>query len=416
MIAPPRLRRFGSPYQHGCDGLCYVSLLAALAFSSSSCARFGFERVDGQLAPDSGLNGPRLTSGYDGGSEPYTGGSGGGNDPDQGGSSGGSSGGSGPGEGGSKAASDAGEDGSNATSDAGQGGSASDRCSDGARNGDEVGVDCGGSSCVPCPCSAGVLERLGEPNNPGIELWSPAFSSDVLSIYFGFTGPGGATERIAHATRSDRVSPFEQGQPLPPLINEGTEGSPYLSSNGLSLYFYSRRGGGMGNRDLYVATRPSTASQFDTVTALSSLNGPGMDHQPEVSADELSIYFVSDRSGNVDIWHATRASVGAAFGAPQPVSELNTSSDEGGITLSSDGLEAIIASNRPGGAGARDLYRATRASTADPFGNLQPLSELNTPDNEIDPALSADGKELYFASNRGGAESNLYRVVRSCPF
>jgi Tol biopolymer transport system component len=400
MFARTRLRRFGSPYQYGCDGVRRVGLLAALAFSSFACGRFGFERLDGELGPDSGLTGPRLTTGYEGGSEP-SGGSRGGDDPGQGGSSGGN----GPGQGGS-----------NAGNDAGQGGPASDRCSDGARNGDEVGVDCGGSSCVPCPCSAGVLERLGDPNYPGIELWSPAFSSDGLSLYFGFTGPEGASERIAQATRGDRVSPFGQGQPLPSLINEGTEGSPYLSSNGLSLYFYSRRGGGMGNRDIYVATRPTTTSQFDTVTALSSLNGPGMDHQPEVSADQLSIYFVSDRSGNVDIWRSTRGSVGAAFGVPLAVSELNTSSDEGGITLSSDGLEAIITSNRPGGAGARDLYRATRASTDDPFNDLQPLSELNTPDNEIDPALSADGKELYFASNRAGAASNLYRVVRSCPF
>jgi len=225
----------------------------------------------------------------------------------------------------------------------------------------------------------------------------------------------GFTEQLALSTRGNRASSFGQGLPLPPPINEGTEGTPFLSADELSLYFYSRRPGGPGDRDLYVVTRGRTTDPFDDVTPLSSLNGPGMDHQPELSADQLSIYFVSDRSGDVDIWRSTRAAISAAFDPPEAVSELNTPSDEGGIALSSDGLQVVITSNRPGGVGARDLYRATRANTGDPFSNLQPLAELNTSDNEIDPTLSSDGSELYFASNRGGAESNLYRVVLSCP-
>lgn len=34
-------------------------------------------------------------------------------------------------------------------------------CSDGIQNGDETGVDCGGSSCSPCPCTAGDLDGDG---------------------------------------------------------------------------------------------------------------------------------------------------------------------------------------------------------------------------------------------------------------
>ena len=103
-----------------------------------------------------------------------------------------------------------------------------------------------------------------------------------------------------------------------------------------------------------------------------------------------------------------------AFPAPEAVSELNTSSDEGGITLSADGLEAIFASNRPGSVGARDLYRATRARLGDPFSAPVPVDALNTPDNEIDPAFSSDEGWLYFVSNRDSGDSSLYRVTRSC--
>ena len=99
---------------------------------------------------------------------------------------------------------------------------------------------------------------------------------------------------------------------------------------------------------------------------------------------------------------------------PEPLAELNTPSDEGGITVSSDGREAIFSSNRSGGLGGRDLYRATRARVTDPFEDTERLDVLDTSANELDPAFSPDGRELYFASNRQGEDSALYRASRSC--
>jgi Tol biopolymer transport system component len=281
------------------------------------------------------------------------------------------------------------------------------------RNGGEDGVDCGGSRCAPCLCTFEAPERLADPNFAGNDLWSPTLSSDGLSLYFGLTVPGLA-EQVAAATRADRASAFGLGQPLAAPVNLGKEGTPYLSRDGLSLYFYSQRTGGAGNRDLYVATRQTSADAFDDVTPLSSLNTSGLDYQPWLTPDELTIYFASGSAGSCDIFRATRPSVSATFDPPEAVTELNTSSDEGGITLSANGREAILASNRPGGSGARDLFRFTRARTDVPFSDPEPIGELNTADNELDPAFSPDDNELYFASNRGGSDSALYRAVRRC--
>ncbi|HWO11720.1 MAG TPA: hypothetical protein VNN80_19635, partial [Polyangiaceae bacterium] len=253
-------------------------------------------------------------------------------------------------------------------------------CFDGARNGDEVGVDCGGADCAPCNCSLGVAEKLGDPNYPGNDLWSPRLASDGLSLYVAVTVPG-VGEQIVVSTRPDAAAAFGLGDPLPAPVNTGKEGTPFLTSDGLSLYFYSERAGGAGARDLYVATRPSSADAFGDVTPLTSLNGAELDYLPWLSADGLTIYFASGPAGSGDIQRSTRASVSAAFLAPEAVSELNSSSDEGGITVSADGLEAIFASNRPGGVGARDLYRATRARVSDPFSAPAPVDALNTPDN-----------------------------------
>lgn len=94
--------------------------------------------------------------------------------------------------------------------------------------------------------------------------------------------------------------------------------------------------------------------------------------------------------------------------------ELNSPSEDGAVTLSPDGLEAILSSNRPGSLG-RDLYRAWRSSTSEPFSVPEPLGELNSGLNDYDPTLSFDGTELYFVSNRNGSDTEVFRSQRSCP-
>lgn len=266
----------------------------------------------------------------------------------------------------------------------------------------------------PGPCTLSAPELLGSPNYPGNDLWSPSLSSDGRSLFFAVLVPGWA-EQVAVATRDSPGAPFGDGQPLPPPVNTDTEGTPNLAADGLSLYFFSERAGGAGGRDLYVATRTSTSTEFDTVRELVGLNTPDREHLPRVSADELTLYFVSNRSGQTEIWRASRASRAADFADPELVPELNSDAEDGAVTLSPDGLEAILSSNRAGTLGGRDLYRATRSSTSEPFAAPEPLPELNSGVNDYDPTLSFDGTELFFVSNRNGSNTEVYRSQRSCP-
>jgi len=279
------------------------------------------------------------------------------------------------------------------------------------QSGDETGLDCGGARCAACTCTLGAPVALGEPNYAGNDLWSPSISSAGTNLYFAVTVPGFA-EQIAVATRPDRSGVFGFGQPLPPPVNEdGNNGTPRLSVDGLSLYFFSERAGGAGGRDLYVASRRSLNDEFDRVQELRSLNTPDREHLPWVSADGRTIYFVSNRAGVNDIFRATRRGVQDEFEPPEAVTELNSASEDGGITLTADGLEAIFSSNRTG---SRDLYRAKRATEREPFSTPEPLDVLNTSNNDFDPSLSPDGQELYFVSNRGGGETWIYRSLRTC--
>lgn len=66
--------------------------------------------------------------------------------------------------------------------------------------------------------------------------------------------------------------------------------------------------------------------------------------------------------------------------------------------FSSDGAELYFASNRPGGYGGIDLYKATKLANGD-FGNAVNLGPtINTPGNELFPRPTPDGK-LFFASD-----------------
>ncbi len=266
----------------------------------------------------------------------------------------------------------------------------------------------------PPLCTLSPPELLGEPNYADNSLWSPSLSADALSLYFAVRVPGWV-EEIGVATRAAPGAAFGLGQSLAAPVNTGTEGTPSISADGLSLYFFSERSGGAGGRDLYVATRASTSDAFATVRALTGLNTADREHLPRLSADELTLHFVSNRSGNTEIWRATRASRSAEFANPELVPELNSDGEDGAVTLSPDGLEAILSSDRTGTQGARDLFRATRTSSAEPFSAAVPLTEINSDENDYDPTLSFDGTELYFVSNRSGSAPQIYRSLRSCP-
>lgn len=83
------------------------------------------------------------------------------------------------------------------------------------------------------------------------------------------------------------------------------------------------------------------------------------------------------------------------FGAPEPVTELNTTDSDENARLSPDELTVYFSSNRPGAAGNYDIYTATRATRDAPFGNIHPVMGVDTTGIERSPAISGNGLVLY---------------------
>jgi dipeptidyl aminopeptidase/acylaminoacyl peptidase len=107
-----------------------------------------------------------------------------------------------------------------------------------------------------------------------------------------------------------------------------------------------------------------------------------------------------------------RASATDPWGAPESVSELNSTDREGGATLSSDQREILFVSSRRGGS---DFFRAVRAPGETVFHAPEYLASISSSAEDADPALSPDGTQLYFSSTRDSNDSRLWRVSRTCP-
>ena len=148
------------------------------------------------------------------------------------------------------------------------------------------------------------------------------------------------------------------------------------------------------------------------------------DYEPRLSADGLTLFFVRGKAGeNADILVSRRipgvpgaqersepdGSIDLKVGStgvwsdPEPLVDVNSEYDDLGPEPSADGRSLYFYSDRPGGSGGYDLWVAHRGDSAwqTPI-NLGPF--VNSEFNDYGPALTPDGQTLYFASNRPSAQ------------
>lgn len=96
----------------------------------------------------------------------------------------------------------------------------------------------------------------------------------------------------------------------------------------------------------------------------------------------------------------------AGWGVAQPIVDINTPENEGAQVISADGrLLFFTACNRPAGKGSCDIYFSRwiggKWSAPRNAGGV-----INTNYWEAQPAFSSDNRYLYFSSNRPGGEGN----------
>jgi hypothetical protein len=159
------------------------------------------------------------------------------------------------------------------------------------------------------------------------------------------------------------------------------------------------------------------------------INSPYHDAFPTISKDGLSIYFASDRASypadneevrpwraaSFDIYVSRRQSLESPWETPRRLpSPINTASIEHSVSLSPDEHWLYFSSNRAGGCGKLDIYRAYRADLTDDLGWGEPENlgcDLNSPETDVCAIYytneKTDTTSLYFVSDQAGTSGSL---------
>lgn len=240
--------------------------------------------------------------------------------------------------------------------------------------------------------------------NTSADERSPTTMHGELLMVFASNRPGGSGGfDLWQSVRTAVTQPWSTPTPLGGVNTPADELDPHLSCDGLILHFASSRPGSLGVVDLYVATRPSTAASFGLPVNLGpTINGPGIRNtSPCLTTTSLALFFASDRSGNLDIWRATRPTPVTPFGAPSPFAPANSAFDDHSVYIEGLGEVVWFVSNRPGGAGGLDLWLTCGNPTTGVYGAPQPITELNTSNNEADGSRGTTTGTMFYGVQVG---------------
>jgi outer membrane protein OmpA-like peptidoglycan-associated protein len=162
---------------------------------------------------------------------------------------------------------------------------------------------------------------------------------------------------------------------------------------------------------------------FNPVNLGSGINTSCDEYYPYISPDEKMMVFTrkvplwegaSPASDNTqEDFYVSYFRDGKWTKAEPLKGKVNTKKNEGAQTLTADGKYMVFtACNRSDGKGACDLYYSEKIG--DNWTQAKNLREINTEAWESQPSLSADGRELYFVSEResGYGNSDIYMSTR----
>jgi WD40-like Beta Propeller Repeat len=194
---------------------------------------------------------------------------------------------------------------------------------------------------------------------------------------------------------------------LGPIVNSNqAELAPRLTNDELSLYFGSRRAGGLGNNDVWVSRRHCLDCPFTVPVNLGpNINSPGNDGTPMVSRDGHWLFYASTKAGNEDIFvsHRDDPNDDLAWGPSVSLcSEINSSGAEGGPDYipAGEAGDKNFHFTRVVGASV-NIYVASINLATGKCGVPELVTGLGTPARE--PSVRWDGKEMYFWSLRPGS-------------
>ncbi len=194
----------------------------------------------------------------------------------------------------------------------------------------------------------------GNINVPGNEV-ATAISADGTTLLIYYEENGGD---IYSSTREN--SAWSTPVPLNRFINhpQYCESWASLSADGTRLFFSSNRPGGRGGFDLYACEKGPNGQWGRPTNLGSAVNTRGDELSPFLHSDGKTLYFSSNGHptlGDHDLFRTTFQD-GSWTAAENLGYPINTSAYDGFLVLSGDGVHGYFSSNRKPGRTDSDLY------------------------------------------------------------
>lgn len=154
---------------------------------------------------------------------------------------------------------------------------------------------------------------------------------------------------------------------------------------------------------------------FSYARPVTSINTNANDASLSLTHDgQFMFVYVNVGDGHGDIYISKL--VADSFSVPTKLQgDVNSYSWDGHASLSPDGQTLYFSSDRGGGYGGRDIYKATLLADS-VWGNVANLGDsINTPFDDDAPFIHADGRTLYYSSKGKGSmgDYDVYRAVMS---
>ncbi|MBT1690261.1 OmpA family protein [Fulvivirgaceae bacterium PWU37] len=185
-----------------------------------------------------------------------------------------------------------------------------------------------------------------------------------------------------------------------------------LSADGNTLFIFKDDGGG----DIYFSER--TNGVWSPPAPLPGIINSSFEEKSiSMSADEKTLYFSSNRPGGyggLDIYRATKDSKGAWSNVKNLGPKINTEVDDDGPFIDYDGTTLYFSSRGRRGMGGFDVFRATFDPASNEWSEPENLGyPINTPDDDVFFVASKDGKRAYYSSVRedGMGYLDIYMIT-----
>jgi hypothetical protein len=290
-----------------------------------------------------------------------------------------------------------------------------------------------GTELMKTPVDCKII-NIGDSVNSKYPDNSPVISVDEQELIFTSRRPGGmndSTVKDSNGFYNEDIwmsyarndGGWTKAKPVNTINTGGNDAAISLSPDGTQLILYRDDGKG-GNGSLYASNLKGLQWGYtNTIDSASpgAINSSGMSNPSAcLSPDGMTLYFSSNRAGGMGGTDLYKISISDSGKWGQPVNlgpNINTEYDEDAPFIHSDDSTMFFSSKGHNTMGGYDVFMA-KLDSGGIWGHVQNMGyPINTPDDDINFSLSADGRRAYYSSiQKGGyGEKDIYEVIFNNP-